>query len=314
MTQAQGYRSTLKMGFETVYNTAPTDAILVPVQKSNIKSKQNMIEDKTIRGRRDPAQPGLGNTDVSGNLVVPLDVFGIGNFLKGIFGDPTTTAGTGSLHNHEFKPSFFQPSLTFEQGFTDIGQYFVYSGCKISKLGIDFGGDGELTASIDVMGAKEVIASSSIDITPTTYSLIKFGNFQASIKEAGVSIANITKCSVNIDCGLDGDTYVIGGQGFRGSVNEGIMNISGSITALFENRALLDKAINGTKSSIELNVVNGTNSLTIKLPEVMYERNSPSIDGAKGVLVELNYKAFWDTSAENAAIVVTLVNSQASYA
>lgn len=312
--QAQGYRGQLGMDFETTYNTTPTtpNGILMPIQSSKIKSKQNLSEDKTIRGRRDPAQPSMGNIDVAGGIAVPVDEIGIGYWLKAIFGEPVTT-GTADPYTHVFKPSFVQPSLVLEQGFTDINQYFLFNGCKVGKFGISFGGDADLTANIDIVGAKETTAGTSFDTTLTQIALKKFSNFQASVMEGGESLATITKADLNIDMGLDGDTYVLGGQGFRGSVNEGLISVSGSITALFDGITLLNKAIAGTTSSIALKLTADTHSLEFNLPEVMYERDSPTIDGPKGVLVDLSFKAFYRASVENSVIVVTLVNGQATY-
>lgn len=312
--QAQGYRGQLGFCFETTYNQTPAvpNGILMPIQSSKVRSKQNLAEDKTITGRRDPAQPSMGFIDVSGPVAVPVDEIAIGDWLKAVFGDPVTT-GTADPYTHVFNPSLSQPSLVLEQAFPDINQYFLFNGCKVGKLGISFGGDGDLTANIDIMGAKETISTTSFDSTLTPIPLTKFAPFKASISENSFDLAVVTKCDLNLDMGLDGDTYVLGGNGFRGSVNEGIIGVSGNITALFTDAVLLNKAMAGTTSKITLKLTNGTHSLEFKLPEVMYERNSPTIDGPKGVLVELSYKAFYRNSVENAVIVVTLVNGQASY-
>lgn len=314
MTQAQGYRGQLAMDFETTYNTTPAspNGIGMPIQSSKLGSKQNLSEDKTIRGRRDPAQPSLGNVDVSGNIAVPVDEIAIGYWLKAIFGAPTTT-GSADPYTHVFKPGLTQPSLVLEQGFTDIGQYFLFNGCKVSKFSLSLGGDADLSASIDVMGGKQTISSTSFDSTLVAIALKKFSNFQASVTEGGSNLATITKADLTIDMGLDGDTYVLGGNGYRGSVNEGLISVSGTITALFDSVTLLNKAIAGTTSSIVLKLTSGTHSLEFKMPEIMYERNTPSIDGPKGVLIDLPFKAFYRASTENAVVVATLVTSQATY-
>jgi len=99
------------------------------------------------------------------------------------------------------------------------------------------------------------------------------------IKISMFNVAVATSVDTSIDTGLDGDTYVLGGGGFRQSINEGVANISGTIKAFFENLTLLNKAINGTESSVEMKLTKLTNSLTFLYPEVIYERNSPGIDG-----------------------------------
>jgi len=312
--QAQGYRGQLGMDFETTYKTTPAvpSGILMPIQSSKIQSKQNLAEDKTIRGRRDPAQPSMGFVNVDGSITVPVDEIAIGYWLKAIFGAPATT-GSADLYTHVFKPGFVQPSLVLEQGFTDIGQYFLFNGCKVGKFAISFGGDADLSATIDIMGAKETISGTTFDSTLTQIVLRKFNNFQAAVIEGGAALATITKADLTIDLGLDGDTHVLDGTPCRSSVNEGLISVSGTITALFESIVLLNKAIAGTTSSIALKLASGTHSLEFKMPEVMYERDSPTIDGPKGVLVSLPFKAFYSASVENSVIVVTLVTSQATY-
>jgi hypothetical protein len=113
--------------------------------------------------------------------------------------------------------------------------------------------------------------------------------------------------------GLDGDTYVIGGQGFRGSVNEGLMLLSGNVKALFEDQTLLAKAVAGTQSSIDITLTNGTESLEINMQELVYQRNSPGINGPKGVEIELPFKAYFKAGALNSCIAFTLTNNTATY-
>ena len=62
-------------------------------------------------------------------------------------------------------------------------------------------------------------------------------------------MANILSCDINFDFGLDGDSYAIGGKGFRTDIDPGIASISGTIKAFFQNKDLLNKAVNGTESS-----------------------------------------------------------------
>jgi hypothetical protein len=313
--QAQGYRGKLSIGFETTYNQAPTKGIQMPITSSKIKGSQNLITDNTIRGRRDPAQPSLGNIDVSGSVVIPVDDVNFGYWLRALLDSPVTT-GSGDPYTHVFKTGLTQPSVSFEQQFPDINQYFLYTGCKVNKLALSFGGDQALTATIDVMGAKEVISGAPFDATLDNYPMRKFSNFMASIKEGGASIATVTKLDLSISTGLNGDTYTIGSQGFRNSVNSGIMQVSGTVTAFFDSATLLNKAIAGTTSSIDILLVDPvfpTHSLEIKLQELIYKRASPGIEGPTGVSIALPFEAFYNAGAENSCVVFTLINNHASY-
>lgn len=314
MTWAMGSKGRVAIDFETAFGTTPASPVAkkMPINTSNISGKQNMIESATITGLRSPVAPSLGNIDVSGGLVVPITVRDFGWWLKGGFNVPVTT-GAGP-YVHTFKIPTAQPSMTIEQGFTDVAQYFLYNGCKISKMGFSFGGDGELTASIDIMGAKETLSTSPFDATVDTMVFDRFANFQAAILEGGSAIANCTEASIDIDFGLDGDTYCIGGAGFRSEIAEGIVSVSGSIKAMFQNATLLAKAIARTESSLKITLTNGAHVLEFLIPELLYERATPGIEGPAGVFVTLPFKGYYQNDAVASAIQVKLTNDVASYA
>ena len=314
MSQARGYKGQLLLGFETTFGESPESlrAIKLPIDSSQLKSAQNLIDSATIRGRRDPMEPTKGNIDVSGSVIVPVDDVAIGYWLKAMFGDPLTS-GSSLPYLHVFKPQDQQPSLVMEQGFTDIGVYEVFNGCKVAKLSIALGGDTELTTTIDLLGAKETVASTTLDPDPTEIVVSRFDNYQVSVQEGGSDIGIVTNATLNIDFGLSGDSYALGGNGYRTDLPEGIIKIDGNIKSFFENRRLLDKAVQGEKSSLRFVLRNNNHSLDFYLPEVIYERNSPGIEGSKGIMIDLPFKAYYSNNLQEAALIVTLVNGKASY-
>lgn len=315
MTQARGRKAQLLLDYETTFGTDPAAAaaIAMPFNSIGIKANQNLSEDNTIRNRRDPAMPSRGNIDVAGDVVVPVDLVAIGYWLRAAFGAPEKTGEAPGPYTHVWKPGDTQPSLVLERGFTDIGVYEKFNGCKIGKIGLSFGGDADLAATISIMGAKQTVGAASYDGTPTAVTLTKFHQFQAVIKEGGSAIATVTQATLDIEFSLDGDAYTIGSQGARADICEGLMQISGNLTALFADNALLQKAVQGTESSLEITLTSGTSSLKFELPELMYGRTSPTVEGPQGVRIELPYRAYYEDATAAAAIVVTLVNGQATY-
>lgn len=315
--RAQGSQSNVAIAFEADFGTTPaTGGVITPIISSSVKASQNLNDSTVIRGDRNPAAPFRGNIDTSGSLTVPVGVIDIGYWLKAAFGQPTSTT-TGQAPNkkseHVFKIGNTMPSLTIEQGYPDVNVFQQFAGVRISKLGFKFGGDAELTASVDVMGCKETLAATTFDAAAKAVNFLPFQNINATIKEGGVTAANILSCDINFDFGLDGDSYAIGNKGFRTYIDPGIVSISGTIKAFFQNKDLLNKAVNGTESSLELRLEQGDWSLTFKLPELVYERLSPGIDGPRGVNIELPFKAYYRADAGKSASIITLVNNQELY-
>ncbi len=309
MTQQKGSTTKLLLGWESTYASAPTDGFLIPINSFSPNFTQNVNAPATLRGNRNPVEPFRGNWESTFNLVVPADSKAMWYWLRAMFGDPVTT-GTGP-YVHEFKVGDTQPSFTLESQFTDLAtdKYFRYLGCKISTFGIQIGGDGELVANLGGVGSYLDPQTSSFDATPTTIDLARLDNFEAALAEGGSTLSNATEMGINIDFGLD-PVRVIGGQGKVGSINEGIVAISGELVTLFEDTSLYDKALNGTESSLKLTITGSASSvLEFEMQEVQYGISSPPIEGPQGLLARLNYQAYYTDGSEASAIVARLTNN-----
>ena len=315
MSRAKGINSQLGLAYETAYGVTPAspNGYNIPINQSKITISQNRIDSTTIRGRRDQIQPAIGNTDVSGSIVVPIDQVGIGFWLQAMFGTPTTT-GSGAPYTHVFKVAKSQPSLVLEQQYPDIPTYEMFNGCKVNKFSFTYGDDTELTANIDIIGAKRTVSATPFDSTLNALSLQKFSNFQGTIEEGGSQLGIVTEASLYADFGLDSNSYTIGGNGYRTDLPEGILQVSGNIKVLFQDTVLMNKAINNTKSSLKFKFTSGIHSLQFFMEEVIFQQTSPGIESEKGIHIHLPFKAFFDSGAGGSAIVATLVNGYASYA
>lgn len=323
MAIAKGAKGRLLIDFESIYGQDPTtkNAILVPFNSESIRASQNLTEPNTLRDNLNKVPPIVGNVDVGGDITIPLDLINIGYWLKALLNSPTTTGtddgsgGTTAPYTHVFKvPSDDIPSLVIEKGFTNLGRYFKYNGCKINSFRLDFGGDGELTAGISIVGKDETSSSSSYSNSPTEENFIRLNNFQASILIDGAEEGSITSGSINITTNLDTSVFTIKDGGKRGVLPVGLFDVNGTLTAFFQDMTLLDKALNGTESSITVKFTkDADNYLQFDFPEVQFERTSPAIDGPAGIKVDLSWRAYYDDNSDATSLKVTLVNDKSAY-
>lgn len=315
--QAKGMKSITNLTFEKTYGQMPSDGTWYqqPINKNALTGKQSLIQSNTIIGRRDMTEPGIGQMDASGQLELPLDVRNIGNILKGLFGAPTTTAGTKEgTYKHVFKVTDEIPSLTIEKGFPDIGLFFTYTGTKFNKFSLTAQvGNNETTYTVDTMASNETEAKKTAATAPTALKLTRFNNVNASVKEGGTALATCRKMQLDINNNLDGDTYCLNGSSIRPSINEGMSEITGNIETLFEDDAQLQKAMNSTETSLELAFTRDNFSLTFSIPEVILERATPGISGPKGITQTLNFRGYYADDTGNSIITVTLINDVATY-
>lgn len=313
--QQRGGKAAILVDFEDTYGVTPgtVTAFQVPFLNESISGSRAQNVSEVINGRRDPSRPFQGNLDVQGSITVPVDKRSIGIWLCGLLGFPTTT-GVGP-YTHEFKIDNVNclPSIVLEKQMTDVPRYYLYNGIKVSNMSFSFGGDGELTATIDLIGSTSNDSGSTIDAAPTVLSYEQFRQFDAAIDEGGSANGEFTELSMDVNNTLDPDVFTIGNGGARGALPEGKMTIGGSGSLLYDNQNIYDKAKNATESSITVTLTRGSESLALDMPEIEYSLNDPQIEGSQGVSLDLDFQAFFDDDAADSGMVITLVNDVVTY-
>lgn len=225
--------------------------------------------------------------------------------------EPNVITWTCRAFVHTFTIPDDQPYMTIEEQMTDLDTpaYIRYLGCKIGSFQIDVGGDGELVATMDVMGADYEIDTSSFDADPGLVPLARLSNFQGQVSISDGESRICTNMTLQLNNDLDGEQFVIGGGGVRGEIPEGIVGISGQFTTLFRDIGLMEAAIGGTPVDIELAFVHtAVSAVSFDLPLVEFGVNAPQIQGPRGVRLELDYNAYHQPGIEEEAITVRLTN------
>ena len=142
----------------------------------------------------------------------------------------------------------------------------------------------------------------------------RFNNFQGSLLSGGAEIGVVTDCSLNIDFGLDSSIRKLGDKGRVYDLPQGVMAVTGSLTVFITDKALLMKAKNSEELSLDLSfAIDEGNKLTFSVPEVQLSYNGPTVDGPTGIKMDQSFSAYFNDNADNASVVVTLVNDVESY-
>lgn len=314
MAHQKGSTVQFALGFEQHFGGGAVNGFVLPINSFSVRGTRALNRPATLTSSRNPAEPFAGNLAVDGSIVIPVDSAALAYWLIAMFGLPTTTGANPYVH--EFKIPSEQPSLELETGFTDLAtdKYNQFVGCKVASFAMTVGGDGELVATLGIMGKSDSMESSAFDASPTTVTLVRLNNFQAALTEGGVALANATELSINLNFPMD-RYYVIGGQGSAGSLAEQKVEVSGNIKLLFEDTGLIDYAIAGTERSLKLTITGSASSVfELEIEELLYERNSPDIPGPQGLLVDLNFQGYYANGGEASGVVARLTNATSSYA
>lgn len=313
-----GAKTQTNIVFEDEYGKLPENAatrtINMPFNSNNVASSQNSTDPATIRGDRNPVEPIMGNIDINGDIVVPVDFTAMGFWLAAAIGIPESTLISEGKYQHIFKVGDGLPSFTIEKAFPGIGQYVQSHGCKVSKTSFSFGGDGELTATVSIMGANEEILHAAMGNDVIAPDFDRANNFQCEIKIGDQTEGKATSLSLDIDNGLDGDTYTIGSHGFRSAICDGLAKVSGTMEAFFKDSTYLEMAEKSEKTKLEIIIkMNEDMQLSILLPEIKFARTSPGIDGPAGIKQSLSFNGFYQDNEYNSAAVITLKNKYKTY-
>jgi hypothetical protein len=315
MSHQKGSTVVFKLGYELVaFGTPAAAGYILPINTFDVRGTRALNKANTLQSSRNPREPFAGNVSVGGNIVVPIDSMAMAYWLIAMFGLPTSS-GAGTPWTHEFKIPSVQRSLTLETAFTDLAtdKFQRFVGCKVNSFGLTVGGDGELVATLGVIGKGQSFEAATFH-AGTSITMARVNNFQAALLEGGGALANATELSINIGFPMD-PYYVIGGAGSVGSIAEQLVEVSGNIKTLFEDDSLLAKALAGTESSLKLTVTNTANSVfELEIQELLYELNSVPVSGPQGLLVDLNFQGYYANGGEASAIVARLTNTFESYA
>lgn len=319
MAQNQGSSTRLAMNFESTYGTSPASMLEFSYMPTAVlRQNQNLNDSSIIRSTRDMSESFLGFKSAEASLSVPMDTLFIGNWLKAFLG--TANAPTGSNpYTHTFiRNDGTLPSLTFEKGHTDIGTYHLGNGFRGDSFTLSFGDESETKLDMSFVGKKVTLNSSEL-VTPTDGLMgTQYEPFEVSvvIKNAAGTVTvplKVKSGSLTYSNNLDNSQYIVGSGGEVADIPAGLIGVSGSLTALYEDDSLVATAQAGENVQITITYSDGTNSIVFEMQEVKLSATAGvETTSPLGTEIPFDYKAFWKNGSNNSALKVTVVNSRAT--
>jgi hypothetical protein len=301
---ARGSNTYIAMFEESTYNTVPSSpyGTIIHTTGTSIKGSQTINTSNTLRSNRTPLRGVRGNLDVTGDISVEVSPENIGWLLRHLMGGYTVT-GTGP-YVHSLIPGALPVGMLLERDFgsaiSGSGRFERFGGCRVSQAKVSIPKEGFVTATFSINGASQTLSATTLD------SILNDSNhnpFSASevtaITEGGSATSVIQSLDLTISNNLDTSQYTLGSGTIRKALDEGMISVSGSLTALFSDTSIFTKMVNGTTSSLSFTLSRGTGlgaagneSLAITLSNVDYERSSPEISGPAGILLSANFSGY----------------------
>lgn len=201
-------------------------------------------------------------------------------------------------------------SFSFIRYFADIQgsdkPYHIFTGCEMNSLQLTIAANSMITGTLSVIGQSMSTAEDLTGLGTPTYNSISttspFDSFTGTLDEGGTTIAVITEISMTLQNGIEPRFVVGSANSIYPSV--GRSNLTGQITAYFEDSTLIDKFINETESSITFRLPDSAgNAQRYTIPRIKYTGGQPDVSGEGPITLSMPFQALLD-STESSNIVI----------
>jgi hypothetical protein len=196
-------------------------------------------------------------------------------------------------------------SFLFQRAFHDIGMFQQFGGCVLDGMTLSVQPESIVSGHFSVVGRHMLLTETSLsaDEPPAASSAwAPFDSFRGTVHTDGVPLALAAGLDLTIRNGAE-QAYVLGG-GQPADITAGRTEISGELTAFFEDHSLLERFMAGTPGSLGLTLAGPGGGYELELPQILYTGAALPVRGDRLVLVTLPFRAVAD-AAGGGGITIT---------
>jgi hypothetical protein len=212
------------------------------------------------------------------------------------------SAGTATVKGKRVRNGTTARSFVLEEGFTDIGQFFLYNGQRVGSFSMDGSAGQIVTGKIGFQGTKGTFNSTTAANTLTAATTVlpvnattNFGKIQE-----GASLADLATGVQGFNMSLDNTlrNQMAAGSKFPYGIGYGRQQITGTLNAYFENTNLYTKFLNHTATGLAFSFVDTAgNGMRVTLPRVYFSSSNPNVSGVdQDVMEQLQWTAISDAT------------------
>lgn len=305
MAFAQNSRSGLSYVVESTFGTTPgtPSLIQIPYNSHTLDLTKETLEGNEVQPDRMQRTFRHGNRQTAGDIVVDMRMGDYDPFFESAFLNSWST----NVLKIGTTPKFF----SIEDAAANITQFRLFTGMTVSTMAVSIKPNQMVTTTFGMVGKNMTVSGSSVDGTKTASSTNQpFDSYSGSLEiaDAGGVLA-ASAIVTGIDFTLTNEfapTFVVGSS-TTPELQYGMAKVEGTVTAYFEDAALINRFLNETETQIEVEVDDptGTNEYTFLFPRLKFTGASVGVPGGTGAReISLPFRAYYDTS-ENTILKLT---------
>jgi len=292
MAFAQGSRSSLSYIVEATFGTTPAGNFTnLPFSTHSLNLTKDRVAGNDIQDDRMPRVDRHGNRQVAGDIAVDLRDADYDDFLESAL---LNTFSTNVL-KVGVTPKFF----SIEDYAADIDQARVFTGCSVSSMAISLAPNQMVTTTFSMVG-KDMTISGTQKTQDAASGAAPFDAYSGDIAIGNVASSSAVAIVTGLDFTLNNSfapTFVIGDDSAP-SLEYGRAEIEGTITAYFEDAALITRFLNETESELEVSVNDptGANAYTFLFPRIKINSADVGVDGPTSRIISMSFVALYDAT------------------
>jgi len=294
MAFAQGSRSSLSFITESTFGTTPAGNFTnLPFSTHSLNLTKDRVAGTDIQADRMARVDRHGNRQVGGDIVVDLRDGDFDVFLE--------SAMLNTWATNVLKVGTTPKFMSIEDYAADIDQARVFTGMSVSTMGISLAPNQMVTTTFGMVG-KDMTMSATEKTQDAASGAAPFDAYSGDISIGNVGGAAAVAIVTALDFTLNNSyapTFVIGDDSAP-SLEYGRAEVEGTLTAYFEDAALINRFLNETETEIEVSVDDptGANSYTFQFPRVKINSADVGVDGPTSRMISMSFVALYDATEE----------------
>ena len=292
MAFAQGSRSSLSYIVESAFGTTPAGNFTnLPFTSQSLNLTKDRVAGNDIQQDRMPRVDRHGNRQVAGDIVVDLRDADYDAFLESAM----LNAWSTNVLKVGTTPKFF----SIEDYAADIDQARLFSGCAVSSMAISLAPNQMVATTLGMVG-KDMTIGSTQKTQDAASGAAPFDAYSGDIAIGNVASSSAVAIVTGLDFTLTNSfapTFVIG-DASAPSLEYGQAVIEGTLTAYFEDLALINRFLNEVESELEVSVNDPTaaNAYTFLFPRIKINSADVGVDGPTSRMISMSFVSLYDVT------------------
>lgn len=297
MAFAQGSRSGLSYIVESTFGTTPAgNFTAIPYNTHSLNLTKERVTGNEIQPDRMLRVDRHGNRTATGDIAVDLRDGNFDPFLESALQSTWDNTPVGP---DELKVGTTPKYFSVEDAAQDITQYRLFTGMSVSSMSISIAPNQMVTTTFSMVGKDMTISGTGKTVDAATIAQ-PFDSYSGDVAIGDVAnsaaAAIVTSLEFSIDNAMN-PTFVVGDDATP-HLETGMATVEGTLTAYFEDAALINRFINETESELVVSVNDPTsaNEYTFTFPKIKVNGADVPVDGQTSRIITLPFVALYDVT------------------